>query len=184
MSTVFHLHINTNAQWLENFNDDGRTYLGIEGVSVYHGQITYYPRDSWRVSNRDSDSNTGEGLNRRDGFNCPRDLGGQWYVGRQLNAPADSTAEDRAWYTALQNWGSFLLRNGYVGTTGLSVILPHPQVLGNGDIDPNNIGEMIEETGQSPALGNGDAYGTNWWIVGNPTRVDTFTPSPPPPWQK
>lgn len=167
--------------WLENFND-GRTYLGVNALSVFHGQTTFYPRDSWRVSNRDHNSREGgQGLNERDGFNCPRDLGAQWYVGRPVNIPADSSEEDRRWYRALERWGDSLRVNGYAQMPGLGVILPQPGQLPNGEIDTNNLGPLIQGQGQSPALGGGDAYGTNWIVQGN--LVDTFVPSPPPPWQ-
>ncbi|RYP74296.1 hypothetical protein DL771_003117 [Monosporascus sp. 5C6A] len=181
---IFHLHVNAegfNTNWLRNFADTGRTHMGVDAVSVYHGQIVhnFNNGDAWRVDNSDHDRRNSENLNRRDGFNCPQDVGSLWYVGRPVDIPAGTEEEEVPWYLAFERWGQRLFNAGIARTPGISVILPNAPRLPNGDINPPLAGPVLRRYEQSSVVGNGDPYTVNW-VVGGNDQVTTFVDPPPP----
>lgn len=142
------------------------TYMGVEHLSVYHGQTVrnFNVPGRWpRVDNRDRDPRTG-GLNARDGLDCADvSSGSLWWVGR----PRDTgDLEDLdAWEIAFQTWSEDLFSAGYVATPGLSLLMPNSGTVGNGQIDPSNPGQLVVPGGTSSAANGGDPYEVNWVVI-------------------
>ncbi|KAI0383270.1 glycoside hydrolase [Hypomontagnella monticulosa] len=154
---VFHFHVNpvSNNPMLRQFG--GMTYLGVEALRVFHGQtMRYFAPGTWpRVDNGD------ETLNARDGFDCGDvSPGGLWYVGRPR--PTDQIQSD--WEVAFQTWSEELFRDGYVASTGLSLIFEGAAYDSNGQIDPNNPGRLLFRGEASTAANGGDPYAVNWVV--------------------
>ena len=114
---VLQLQINEETEWLR-FIDD-RTYVGVQTIEVYHGNAVFSSEDeAWRVEWRERESR-----NSRDGHRCPEDR--LWYVGSRMTIPSgpDLTPEYVVFFERFQQWGERLLRDGYLGRQGLSLIL-------------------------------------------------------------
>lgn len=168
MSIVFHLHSDPTREWLHSIN--GRTYFGTNSVQVFHGQY-WRPGEgyaSWRVYHGDGT------LNRRDGFNCDRDLNGLWYVG----SPRD-VSEEPEWSQLLQRWGERIYGEGYLRSPGLGLILESNLPSGHGEeIDPENPGTLSRGSMATTAAGHRNPYLMNW-LIDSGDLYNFFTAAPP-----
>ncbi|KAK6193541.1 hypothetical protein LQW54_012346 [Pestalotiopsis sp. IQ-011] len=166
---VFHFHINfqSDVPWLRQIN--GRTYVGVTHVRVFHAQITNQVTGAWRVDSMDGRRNA------RDGFDCPESLeSGFWYVG----APRDNLPDDDdGFYNTFHNWGVQLFESGYLASQAVSLILRGPNYIGD-DIDPNNYGSVLNYGATSDTTG-GNPYDVNWTLHPNGLGFNFF-PEPPP----
>lgn len=166
---VFHFHIeidDPNTPWLASFN--GRTHVGVTSLQVFHGQEPNQITGAWRV-----DSLNGV-RNARDGFDCPENIDGYWYVG----APRDNLPTDDAFYDTFHRWGVSLFESGYLGSEGVSLILQSPAYLANGDVDPNNYSRVLRYGEESGTTGQAvNPYDVNWTLS---EFGFNFFPEPPP----
>ncbi|KAF7551416.1 hypothetical protein G7Z17_g5035 [Cylindrodendrum hubeiense] len=184
---VFHFHIDparrTNDHIRYEFlqrGTDGHTYMGVTGMSVYHGQDVRPAEDAnhhevgpggevefaWRVQNQDRTQWTA-----RSGFFCNQHNLEQWFVGAPL-----SVANNDPVISALHRFGEQLWRQGYVARPGLQLILEGGNNLDD-EIDPENPGRIIHsETGTSPEIGDLNPYNLNW-LYDNGYNLG---PNPPP----
>ncbi|KAH6953868.1 chitinase [Ilyonectria sp. MPI-CAGE-AT-0026] len=184
---VFHFHIDparstddrTRFRFLQR-GTDGHTYMGVTGMTVYHGQDVRPAENAngdevepgeevesaWRVENQG-----GTQWTARNGFYCHRHDLEQWFVG----APVLVVSTDPV-IAALQTFGERLWRQGYVARPGLQLILQGGSSLDD-EIDPENPGSLIHsQSGTSSVIGNLNPYNLNW-LYDNGYNV---TPNPPP----
>ncbi|EFY94032.1 glycoside hydrolase family 18 protein [Metarhizium robertsii ARSEF 23] len=164
---VFHLHVDPTREWLRRIN--GHTYLGVDYLSVYHGQEVRGARGryAWRVQNIDSGY-----LNARDGFSCDSVGDGLWYVG----SPRAVEGQE-PWYQLVQEWSEVIYNQGYVRSPGIRLILEggNPP---SGEIDPQDPGVLALPNTQTNAASGADPYTINWLITQG-DRYDFFPPAPP-----
>jgi chitinase len=173
---VMHLHMNENLRMLRTIN--GHTYMGVQRITVFHGQNPRFQNGAWRVENGDFG-----GLNSRDGWDCPEsDSGGQeWYIG----SPRDNSGlsgPDQEFFTTLQTWAQNLYTAGYTGTAGQQLIFQGTASLPNGDIDPAVPPFLVHRGGRSDVAGGQDPYLLSWTVSdhGPGQRLYDFAPQPPP----
>ncbi|KAK4233286.1 glycosylhydrolase family 18-9 [Achaetomium macrosporum] len=167
---VVHLHINERTNWLRSFN--GRTYVGIQSVQIFHGQETneIEGQGAWRVDN------TGSRSTRR-GYRCPENT--LWYFGAPVAIPGSSPADEamRQYWQNLRDWALRLFNSGYVASPGLSLILRNPVRLINGDYDPSS--RTLLGQGENHPDYHQNMWLINWIITGlNPLFFD-FGPADP-----
>ncbi|KFA50333.1 hypothetical protein S40293_09933 [Stachybotrys chartarum IBT 40293] len=156
---VFHIHFespgrrndpNIRPRMFE-YGPDGRTYVGTPTITVFHAQ------DSLPID--------------EDDFGNPVD----WRVsgGEQLTTTARRTwqcsvpeNEDRSyWFIGSPRWGRGLHSGGYVGLTGLRLIVSPPRGTGlHEPIDPDELGWVVNPEGWTEPAGNRSPYGLNFRI--------------------
>lgn len=171
---VFHLHMLEDSEMLRSIQ--GRTYMGVNRITMFHGQNVRWQGGAWRVDNRDFG-----GLNARDGFDCAEEEE-LWYVGSPRSNSALQGNELR-FFNTLQTWAVNLYNNGYVGDAALSLIFQTPALLPNGHIDPSNPGMLQHPGGSSATLGGGDPYSVSWTVEpsqGQALHSYNFAPRAPP----
>ncbi|CAG7566318.1 unnamed protein product [Fusarium equiseti] len=200
---VFHFHIGhpVPAQHDPDFDqppmdwiaeDGGHSYMGVEAVSVYHGQRVWGAGSgmyAWRVDGRDT------AFNARSTYVCGED--GLWYVGTEARAGTwDMRPRGRA-MRALERFGMMLWEQGYVRGPGLRLILEggdlHYQ--GGREINPLDPGRVLGEEEPNRLLGGNptnpppgemedwdrvdqiNGYTVNWLLDGEDYN---FAPPSPP----
>ncbi|KAM0467219.1 hypothetical protein ACHAP7_012162 [Fusarium lateritium] len=177
---VIHLHVDPRTNWLQRL--DGQTYMGITGMSVFHGQEAVVEERTWRADGR------GTTATARNGWYCRQAEGSLWFVGAPIpNMPPPGDDDDSGsegdqsdperFYRSIQSFGASLYTQGYVAAPGLRLILEGGGSL-NGDIDPENPGRLLTGRQTSSALRGLIPYGVNW-LIDRFRGYDLFIPPPP-----
>lgn len=172
---VFHLHINPETQVFNRLN--GRTRVGIQRVSMFHGQRRTGAQIGWRVDN----SQYGDLNARGPGFDCidVPDLttrNALWYVG----TPARGSLPAGSFYDRFSVWANALFNTGYLATPGISPIVRGATFDNNGDIDIGSSPAFLERGDSSSEFFNADPYQVSFTIIrnGNSYTYEFTIPDP------
>jgi chitinase len=172
---VFHLHINPEMQVFNRLN--GRTRVGIQRVSMFHGQRRTGAQIGWRVDN----SQYGDLNARGPGFDCidVPDLttrNALWYVG----TPARGSLPAGSFYDRFSVWANALFNTGYLATPGISPIVRGATFDDNGDIDIGSSPAFLERGDSSSEFFNADPNQVSFTIIrnGNSYTYEFTIPDP------
>ncbi|KAF2275570.1 glycoside hydrolase, partial [Westerdykella ornata] len=172
---VFHLHINPETQVFNRLN--GRTRVGIQRVSMFHGQRRTGAQIGWRVDN----SQYGDLNARGPGFDCidvPEltTRNALWYVG----TPARGSLPAGSFYDRFSVWANALFNTGYLATPGISPIVRGATFDNNGDIDIGSSLAFLERGDSSSEFFNADPYQVSFTIIrnGNSYTYEFTIPDP------
>jgi chitinase len=145
--------------------DDGPTYVGTPAISVFHANewsdFQETPDDDVRVDGFDTQY-TIRNVWRCPAVESPHPL---WYIGTDPNTGDDSAELT----TLLTAWGQRIHQEGYVGHTGLRLILAPPEDQQVSDsIDPHDAGWIVHSRRGWTEPGGGEGvspYRRNFLIV-------------------
>ncbi len=150
--------------------------MGVPGFRIFHGQEATpfnLEQGAWRVNGNEG----AQPYTERQGWDCPEDDGGYWYVG----FPDDSV---EGFYLAMQRWGELLWNQGYVSAAGLRLIVEPPSGSSETEIDARNPGYVVRPpAGYTTAAGNNNPYSLNF-LINDGIYTFITAPHPPPPQKK